>query len=240
MLLFITIFAIITQIIAYGIVPLEKINAPLEIVTHKVFLDISFDHSPSKRIHIGLFGKAMPKMVENFRALCTGEKGISKNNITLHLKGTKFSRLQRYSWIEGGDLLDNECEEGESIYDAPFYAENYDLGHNGVGYLAMRSGNRSATFKTKTFTSIFYITARKLDQFNNINAVFGRILYEEERNWIRNHTRYLGNEHGERHFIRGDFHLILPDIIITDSGELPLDGNESYLLNPDLHKKDDL
>ena len=234
-MMLIAIFSIMIMkgILTFGIVPFEKNNVPLEIVTHKVFLDISFDYAVPKRIHIALFGNTMPRVVENFRSLCTGEKGKSPKNVTLHLKGTKFSRLQRYSWIEGGDLLDNECNEGESIYGKPFFADNYNLGHNSLGYVAMRA-------KDKKLTSIFYITSRKLDQFNNINPVFGKVLYKEEREWIRNHTRYLGNEHGEKHFMRGDLHIILPNIEITDSGELPVDGSENYILNPDLHKKDDL
>jgi cyclophilin family peptidyl-prolyl cis-trans isomerase len=161
--------------------------------------------------------------------------------VKLHLKGTKFSRCQRFTWLEGGDLLDNESIDGVSTYEdgLPFFGDNYNLGHNALGYLGMRMGNRTETANSK-FTSIFYIISRRITQFDNLNQVFGRILFEEERNWVRNHTRFLGSETGERLHIRNGIITQLPDITITDSGELPLDGNENWILNPDLHKKEDL
>ncbi len=224
-----------------GIVPFEKINGPLEVTTHKVFLDISLEHAPPKRIHIALFGKHMPKMVENFRRLCTGEMGFDKvNNVSLHFKGTTFPRVMRYTWIEGGDLLNNECNHGVSAFGEDIFADNYDLGHNGMGYISMTSGRFDNLDYAKRFTSIFRIISRKLDHFNDKDAVIGRILYEDERLWLRNITRYHGNEWGPRVWKLAHIVIIAPSLEIVDSGQLPLDGNEDYILNPDLHKKDDL
>jgi hypothetical protein len=49
-------------------------------ITHRVFMDLSVDDVKVGRLVYGLFGKVCPKMTENFRALCTGELGVS--NIT--------------------------------------------------------------------------------------------------------------------------------------------------------------
>ena len=67
---------------------------PLEEITNKVYFDISVDGKPKGRIILGLFGKTVPKTVENFRSLCTGEKGKSSiSGKPLSYVGSPFHRI---------------------------------------------------------------------------------------------------------------------------------------------------
>jgi len=62
-------------------------------ITNKVFFDIEIAGGEKGRLVMGLFGEVVPKTVENFRALCTGEKGDGKKGKPLHYKGSAFHRI---------------------------------------------------------------------------------------------------------------------------------------------------
>ncbi|TQD70067.1 hypothetical protein C1H46_044402 [Malus baccata] len=71
----------------------------------RVFLDVSIDRAPVEQIVIELFADVVPKTAENFRALCTGEKGIGKSTgKPLHYKGSTFHRVIKGFMAQGGDF----------------------------------------------------------------------------------------------------------------------------------------
>ncbi|TXG68227.1 hypothetical protein EZV62_003162 [Acer yangbiense] len=91
----------------------------------RVFLDLNIGCEPAGRIVIELFSDSTPKTAENFRALCTGEKGIGKNGKPLHYKGTTFHRVIPRSMFIGGDIIEGNELGGESIYGDSFADENF-------------------------------------------------------------------------------------------------------------------
>jgi len=79
------------------------------------------------RIVIELFKDIVPKTAENFRALCTGEKGIGISGNPLHLKGSIFHRVVPMYMIQGGDIAAFDGRSGESIYGWTFEHENFTV-----------------------------------------------------------------------------------------------------------------
>lgn len=79
------------------------------------------------RVIIELRKDVTPKTAENFRCLCTGEKGIGASGKALHYKGTRFHKVQRLFMVQGGDIVKNDGTNGESIYGQHFDDENMTL-----------------------------------------------------------------------------------------------------------------
>ena len=114
----------------------------------------------------------MPKTVENFRALCTGEKGMGKSGKPLHYKGSKFHRIIPQFMLQGGDFTRGDGTGGESIYGEKFddEFESGVVGHTEPFLLSMANAGPN------TNGSQFFLTYGKAPHLDNNYAVFGKTI----------------------------------------------------------------
>lgn len=120
-----------------------------------VFFDVTVGDEPAKRLEFELFAHKVPRTAENFRQLCTGEKGMGNCGKPLHFKNSIFHRLIKDFMIQGGDFENSNGTGGESIYGHKFDDENFSMKHTGRGLLSMANSGKN------TNGSQFFITFKK-------------------------------------------------------------------------------
>ena len=109
-----------------------------------------------------LFNKKVPKTTENFRCLCTGEKGDD-----LYFKGNIFHRVIKGFMAQGGDTTNQNGTGGKSIYGHKFDDEEVWIPHDTKGLLSMANSGKN------TNGSQFFITFKQTPHLNGKHIVFG-------------------------------------------------------------------
>ncbi|XP_026563146.1 ranBP2-like and GRIP domain-containing protein 4 isoform X1 [Pseudonaja textilis] len=163
-----------------------------------VYLDISADDEPLGHVRIELLSNVVPRTAENFRALCTGEKGFGYRN-------SRFHRIIPDFVCQGGDITKHDGTGGQSIYGNSFEDENFEIKHTGPGLLSMANCGRN------TNNSQFFITLKKAEQLDFKHVVFG---FVKDGMDIVKKIESFGSPEG----------IVSKRIVITDCGQIQNDS----------------
>ena len=169
----------------------------------KVYMDIGIGKQNAGRIIINLFAEE-PKTSENFRALCTGEKGMGKEGKPLHYKGCQFHRIIPGFMAQGGDFTHGNGRGGESIYGRTFPDENFIHKHTGKGILSMANAGPN------TNGSQFFLCFAPFPHLDGMHTVFGQVSEGLE---ILDEMEKVGSRSGD----------VRVPVFISDCGEIKID-----------------
>ncbi|EER05921.1 cyclophilin 1, putative [Perkinsus marinus ATCC 50983] len=198
---------VFSLVVVFTSVEAKKKKKADKTVTSRVYFDIEIGGKAAGRIEFDLYGKQVPKTVENFRALCTGEKGVGKSGKPLWYKGSSFHRVIPGFMCQGGDFTLGDGRGGESIYGEKFADENFGLKHTKPYLLSMANAGPDSN------GSQFFITVAKTPWLDGRHVVFGRVSKGVD---IVKKIEAVGSQSGTPS----------AKVVIVDSGELPLEKEE--------------
>lgn len=134
----------------------------------RVWMDVARGDTPLGRMVFILFPSVAPHACENFRALCTGEKGLGRSGQPLHFKGTYFFKIISHYFCQGGDTTMGDGSGGESIWGEHFKDE---LSH---GKIALERGHLiTANSGPDTNQSQFCVLFDEAEWLEDTATVFG-------------------------------------------------------------------
>uniref|UniRef100_A0A7R9VHV7 peptidylprolyl isomerase n=1 Tax=Chlamydomonas euryale TaxID=1486919 RepID=A0A7R9VHV7_9CHLO len=168
----------------------------------RVFFDIEVGGETSGRVVMELFADVCPRTAENFRSLCTGEKGLGRSKKPLHFKGCVFHRIIPEFMCQGGDFTQGDGTGGESIYGQTFADEDFSLKHDQPGILSMANAGPN------TNGSQFFLCTVPCPWLDGKHVVFGKVV---EGMATVKRMEVVGTRTGKT----------MRRVIIADCGQLP-------------------
>ncbi|XP_059670676.1 peptidyl-prolyl cis-trans isomerase-like [Cornus florida] len=135
-----------------------------------VYFNIKIGGHYEGQILFELYNDTNPRTAENFRCLCTGEKGYGLADRPLHYKGAKFHSVIPGFYCRAGDITTRDGTGGESIYGEKFEDENFTRKHTERGMLSMANNGPD------TNNSQFLICFRKAEELDGKHVVFGKVI----------------------------------------------------------------